>query len=79
MSTSMRAVVTEQKGIPGNPVEKAVLAVVAVRDGWISRVKFSSGGYGKAVALPNIGDLSELITEEGYVGEFFEPASARRF
>jgi glycosyltransferase involved in cell wall biosynthesis len=41
-----------------------------------SGVLHQAGGYGKAVVLPNIGDLSELITEEGYVGEFFEPASA---
>ena len=41
-----------------------------------SGVLHQAGSYGKAAVLPNIGDLSELISEEGYAGEFFEPASA---
>jgi glycosyltransferase involved in cell wall biosynthesis len=41
-----------------------------------SGVLHQAGSYGKAVVLPNIGDLSELITEEGYTGEFFEPTCA---
>lgn len=27
--------------------------------------------YGKAVVLPNIGDLKEPVTEEAYRGDFF--------
>lgn len=38
-----------------------------------SGVLHQAGSYGKAVALPNLGDFAELITEEGYTGEFFEP------
>ncbi len=38
-----------------------------------SGVLHQAGDYGKAVVLPMIGDLAELITEEGYTGEFFEP------
>jgi glycosyltransferase involved in cell wall biosynthesis len=38
-----------------------------------SGVLHQAGNYGKAVVLPNLGDLAELITEEGYTGEFFEP------
>lgn len=38
-----------------------------------SGVLHQAGDYGKAVVLPKIGDLAELITEEGYTGEFFEP------
>ncbi|HHY54132.1 MAG TPA: glycosyltransferase [Chloroflexi bacterium] len=38
-----------------------------------SGVLHQAGSYGCAVALPNIGDFAEVITEEGYVGEFFEP------
>ena len=34
-----------------------------------------AGSYGKAVALPVLGDLSILVKEEGYKGEFFEPES----
>ncbi len=38
-----------------------------------SGILHQAGSYGKAVVLPNIGDLEKLIIEEGYVGEFFEP------
>jgi len=38
-----------------------------------SGVLHQAGDYGKAVVLPQIGDLAELVTEEGYIGEFFEP------
>ena len=38
-----------------------------------SGVLHQAGGYGKAVVLPNIGDFAEVISEEGYVGEFFQP------
>jgi glycosyltransferase involved in cell wall biosynthesis len=38
-----------------------------------SGVLHQAGSYGKAVILPNIGDLGELIREEGYAGELFEP------
>ncbi|WP_431165370.1 glycosyltransferase [Tenacibaculum halocynthiae] len=36
-----------------------------------SGVLHQAGSYGKAVVLPNIGDLKELIQDEGYQGEFF--------
>lgn len=38
-----------------------------------SGVLHQAGDYGKAVVLPHIGDLAELVAEEGYIGEFFEP------
>lgn len=38
-----------------------------------SGVLHQAGSYGCAVALPNIGDFAEVITEEGYAGEFFQP------
>lgn len=38
-----------------------------------SGVLHQAGDYGKAVVLPKIGDLAELVAEEGYTGEFFEP------
>ncbi|MCB0168961.1 MAG: glycosyltransferase [Anaerolineae bacterium] len=41
-----------------------------------SGVLHQAGSYGKAAVLPQIGDFAELIAEEGYTGEFFEPASA---
>ena len=36
-----------------------------------SGVLHQAGSYGKAVILPNIGDLKELVLDEGYRGEFF--------
>ena len=38
-----------------------------------SGVLHQAGSYGKAVILPDIGDLAELIREEGYAGEIFRP------
>lgn len=42
-----------------------------------SGVLHQAGSYAKAVVLPNLGDFAELIAEEGYTGEFFEPEDAR--
>lgn len=41
-----------------------------------SGVLHQAGSYGKAVVLPDLGDLGILIREEGYSGEFFNPSSA---
>ncbi|MFX0558264.1 glycosyltransferase [Maribacter sp. CXY002] len=41
-----------------------------------SGVLHQAGSYGKAVVLPNLGDLAILIEDEGYKGEFFEPENA---
>lgn len=38
-----------------------------------SGVLHQAGSYGKAVVMPNLGDLTDLIQDEGYRGEFFEP------
>lgn len=40
-----------------------------------SGVLHQAGSYGKAVALPDLGDLGILVREEGYQGEFFDPTS----
>ena len=40
-----------------------------------SGVLHQAGSYGKAVVMPNLGDLATLIEDEGYSGEFFEPES----
>ncbi|MBT8285492.1 MAG: glycosyltransferase, partial [Flavobacteriaceae bacterium] len=40
-----------------------------------SGVLHQAGSYGKAVALPDLGDLGILVREEGYSGEFFEPGN----
>jgi len=41
-----------------------------------SGVLHQAGSYGNAVVLPDLGDLSILVKEEGYIGEFFDPTSA---
>ncbi|NJB71039.1 glycosyltransferase involved in cell wall biosynthesis [Saonia flava] len=41
-----------------------------------SGVLHQAGSYGCAVALPDLGDLSTLIEEEGYKGEFFDADSS---
>ena len=38
-----------------------------------SGVLHQAGSYGKAVVMPNLGDLALLVNDEGYRGEFFEP------
>ena len=38
-----------------------------------SGVLHQAGNYGRAAVLPRLGDLAELIAEEGYTGEFFDP------
>ena len=38
-----------------------------------SGVLHQAGSYGKAVVLPNIGDFKEVLEEEAYNGEFFNP------
>ncbi|WP_026933727.1 glycosyltransferase [Christiangramia echinicola] len=38
-----------------------------------SGVLHQAGSYGKAVVMPNLGDLALLVEEEGYTGEFFRP------
>ncbi|WP_394972387.1 glycosyltransferase [uncultured Croceitalea sp.] len=42
-----------------------------------SGVLHQAGSYGKAVVLPDLGDLGILVREEGYVGEFFEPENVK--
>lgn len=38
-----------------------------------SGVLHQAGSYGKAVVMPDIGDLAHLVKDEGYKGEFFRP------
>tara|TARA_R110002050_G_scaffold281956_2_gene429682 strand:+ start:57025 stop:58242 length:1218 start_codon:yes stop_codon:yes gene_type:complete len=40
-----------------------------------SGVLHQAGSYGKAVVMPDLGDLAHLVKDEGYRGEFFEPTS----
>jgi len=40
-----------------------------------SGVLHQAGSYGKAVVMPDLGDLALLVKDEGYQGEFFDPTS----
>ncbi len=40
-----------------------------------SGVLHQAGSYGKAVVMPDLGDLSILVQDEAYRGEFFSPKS----
>ena len=40
-----------------------------------SGVLHQAGSYGKAVVMPDLGDLGQLVKDEGYRGEFFEATS----
>ncbi len=40
-----------------------------------SGVLHQAGSYGKAVVMPDLGDLSILVKDEGYQGAFFDPTS----
>ena len=42
-----------------------------------SGVLHQAGSYGKSAVLPRLGDFAELITEEGFTGEFFDPESVQ--
>ena len=41
-----------------------------------SGVLHQAGSYGKAVVMPDLGDLALLVEEEGYKGEFFNSTSS---
>lgn len=42
-----------------------------------SGVLHQAGNYARPSVLPDIGDFAELIREEGYTGDFFEPENPR--
>jgi len=62
----------EEEDVPRIFKESAVVVFEYTSTTGSSGVLHQAGSYGKAVVLPNIGDLKELIEEEGYCGEFFK-------
>jgi glycosyltransferase involved in cell wall biosynthesis len=63
----------EEKDVPVIFGESAVVVFPYTSTTGSSGVLHQAGSYGKAVVLPDIGDLSILVKEEGYRGEFFNP------
>ena len=59
--------------VPGLFEESAVVVFPYTATTGSSGVLHQAGSYGKAVIMPNLGDLGLLVEEEGYQAEFFEP------
>ena len=53
--------------------ESAIVAFPYTSTTGSSGVLHQAGSYGKAVVMPDLGDLALLVEEEGYKGEFFIP------
>jgi glycosyltransferase involved in cell wall biosynthesis len=64
-----------EKDVPFIFGQSAVIVFPYTSTTGSSGVLHQAGSYGKAVALPDLGDLSVLVKEEGYQGEFFDPES----
>ncbi len=65
-----------EEDVAGLFEESAVVVFPYTSTTGSSGVLHQAGSYGKAVVMPNLGDLSVLVKEEGYRGEFFAPESA---
>ena len=62
-----------EEDVPGLFQESAVTVFPYTSTTGSSGVLHQAGCYGKAAVLPDLGDLSHLIQDEGYAGEFFNP------
>ena len=62
----------EEEDVPGLFKDATAVVFPYTSTTGSSGVLHQAGSYGKAVALPQLGDLKELIEEEGYRGTYFE-------
>ncbi|WP_103071581.1 glycosyltransferase [Aquimarina sediminis] len=65
----------EEADVPRIFAESAMVVFPYTSTTGSSGVLHQAGSYGKAVVMPDLGDLSLLIKDEGYRGEFFDPES----
>ncbi len=65
----------EEEDVPKIFGESTVVVFPYTSTTGSSGVLHQAGSYGKAVVMPNLGDLTDLIQDEGYRGEFFDPES----
>ena len=65
----------EEHEVPALFKESAVVVFPYTSTTGSSGVLHQAGSYGKAVVMPDLGDLALLVKDEGYQGEFFEPNS----
>lgn len=63
----------EEDDVPGLFKESAIVVFPYTSTTGSSGVLHQAGSYGKAVVMPDLGDLALLVKEEGYQGEFFKP------
>ena len=63
----------EEKEIPQLFNESAVVVFPYTSTTGSSGVLHQAGSYGRAVVMPDLGDLALLVIEEGYRAEFFKP------
>ena len=65
----------EEEEVPTLFKESAVVVFPYTSTTGSSGVLHQAGSYGKAVVMPDLGDLALLVKDEGYRGEFFEATS----
>jgi len=65
----------EENDVPFLFQEAAVVVFPYTSTTGSSGVLHQAGSYGKAVVMPDIGDLALLVQDEGYQGEFFDPTN----
>ncbi|XMO86454.1 glycosyltransferase [Algibacter sp. AS12] len=65
----------EEHEVPTLFNESAVVVFPYTSTTGSSGVLHQAGSYGKAVVMPDLGDLALLVQDEGYRGEFFEATS----
>lgn len=65
----------EEYEVPSLFKESAVVVFPYTSTTGSSGVLHQAGSYGKAVVMPDLGDLALLVKDEGYKGEFFESTS----
>ncbi|WP_153796737.1 glycosyltransferase [Foetidibacter luteolus] len=66
----------EEEDVPKIFNDSAVVVFPYTSTTGSSGVLHQAGSYGKAVIMPDLGDLGELMREEGYAGELFETENA---
>ena len=62
-----------EEDVPGLFKDSTVVVFPYTSTTGSSGVLHQAGSYGKAVIMPDLGDLSLLVEDEGYKAEFFEP------
>ncbi len=65
----------EEAAVPSLFYESTMVVFPYTSTTGSSGVLHQAGSYGKAVIMPNLGDLAMLVVKEGYRGQFFEPDS----